>query len=143
MLGFGIEPFGDVSGVDKLGEGFVEDRGQLRREDGAIEGQGLFHSLAGESLALDEAPLDGIEGCELVMLFLQVAQFRGDVEEFTDEVFEVGRERDDELRIRSGRHSGGHEALVEGRVRFVKTGEEGGVETGESSTIIEVFEGEA
>ena len=106
VFGFRIEPERDVAGETLLGDRSLEEGFKLGGDGGGIDRRGLFRGEGGD-LALHEFPFDGIERRKCSVPPLQFAQFRFNVEQLGDEVFEGGGELDQEVGLLFSSESGG------------------------------------
>ncbi len=99
---FVLQPTHDMAGEGELVERLAEGAGQ-----GSLGGIGIeaFQRLGLDLVpgtALHEQALARVERSEPMVARGQRAHLRADAEQLADEVFEVGRERDDEVRLLAG-----------------------------------------
>ena len=137
---FAFGPAGDVGGVAEFGERFEKVGFEFGGDGDGVDFSGFFGRLASEGFALDELALDGKKRCENVVAGLQVSEFFADMKECADEVFDVGREFDDEVGALFGGESfreiaRAEEPVAEARFQLF---EKAGVEEGEAGLGIQI-----
>lgn len=145
MFGLIFQPAGDVIRKTGVGEGFLNDSFELGGNGKAIDLTGFLFGVAGQGFALDEAALNGEEGSEFGVPGLQAAEFRLDPEELADEIFEIGSDFDEELRMllrgkRSGVVACSGETLMERWNGGMELLEEQAVELEEPFPLIQIAE---
>ena len=147
VVGLGLHPLRDVRGVGHLREWGEEKHLQLVRQDRPIDRERFF-GLPPVGLADDELALDRVQRGQLRMPGLQGGEFLLDPEQLPDEVLDVRRQLDDQLRLLF-RHqarrvaSGRLEPGVEVRRAPEELVEEGGVQAEQAVPPVEVAEREA
>ena len=148
VLGFGVEPSGNVVGEASIGQRLLEEGFEFGSDGKAIYLSRFFFRESGEGFALNEAALDGEEWSEFGVLGLKAAEFGFDAEELADEVFEIGRDFNDEFGVLflsegSRVFACGHEARVQRRRGGLKLLEKNGVKFDEAFAPVEIGEGES
>ena len=143
-----IEPLGDGAGVGKFRERFAHVGFQFDLEGVAVEMLGVGFLDRRQGLALDEGALDGIERGEFGVLILEGADLLLNLEEFAEEVLQMGREGEDQFRLGLagegfGIHARRQELGQERRVASFKKPLEGYVDLGQALRRIEVFKMQA
>lgn len=143
VIRFGGEPLLNFGSEAEFSERFKQDGGEFGGDGVTIEGAGGFLGVTSEGFALDEFAFDREDGSELVMAVAELIEFGGVAEEFTDEVFYMRSEFDDEfgsgLIVGGGRifASGLQPAVQFGRA-FLQLVKEERVEFEQTRALIEV-----
>ena len=103
--GLVLQPLRDMLGIAPLplGDWFVGGRAdqpvEVAGQPGPVDRHciGFFDAL--DSAPLYEQPLDRVERCQFVMARLQHSQLGCDPEQLAEEIFEMGREIDQQVRF--------------------------------------------
>ena len=108
VLRFRLQPVRYVRRERQLGQRLAEAFRQVIRDGVAVDRRGLLrgHSAgrSTESPPLHEFALDRIQRCQLVFSRLQCRKLRPDPEQSPDEIFQVRRQLNDQLRLRLNLH---------------------------------------
>ena len=149
VLGLVLHPALDLGGEGKLGD-VAADQGFDLAPQGAVgvEGRGHVRRIFLGGAALHEQPLDAVERRQHVVAPPHLRQFARDAEQLAEEIFQLGRQRQDQFRLRLAgnvvrRGPRGEEAAVKRSVAPGQKVEEARVESHESFPVIEVREVEA
>src|SRR5208283_2114009 len=102
LVGFIIEPGLHVAGVAQFGERLAEVIFEFRLGGWPIDSLGLFHRDAFDGLALNEETLDRIDWRELIVARLHRRDLIGNAKETPDEILNMRRRVNDEIRLLFG-----------------------------------------
>ena len=147
MLGLRRHPARDMRGVIGLGQSLAHQSLELAPERGTIERRGFFGRHALDGATLHEEALHLIERRQRMMTRLERAHLSLDPEEIADEILEMRREVDQQLRVHLGLERVGiaprrHQPVVQIRIGRAEPCDERRIETHEPVAAVQILEGE-
>ena len=148
VVGLGLHPGVDPLGKTQLRELPAEQLLELAAQCMRVEAGGLIGTEFLGGAALHEQPLHAIERRQCPVARLQRAHLAANSEQRGDETFELGRERDDEIRYRLarelfGRGARGHQPVMQIRITGLEHVDEAAVKPQQAVAAVEVLEPQA